>query len=152
MDGVLGPDHFRTEIIWKRSSAHSDTKQGRQQHGRIHDAILFYTKSDEWKWSPIYTAYDPAYVASFYKYVEPETVRRYRLGDLTGPGGAAKSNPEYEVMGMTRFWRYSKEKMSDLLKAGRVIQTRPGAVPAYKRYLDKCRACRFKIYGPTSIQ
>ena len=35
MDAVFGPANFRTEIIWKRTSAHSDTKQGRRQHGRI---------------------------------------------------------------------------------------------------------------------
>ena len=32
LDAVFGPENFRTEISWKRSSAHSDTKQGRKQH------------------------------------------------------------------------------------------------------------------------
>jgi DNA modification methylase len=137
MDAVFGPANFRTEIVWKRSSAHSDAKQGRAQHGRIHDVILFYTKTDEWFWNHVFTPYDQEYVDDFYKYVEPETGRRYRLGDLTGPGGAAKGNPSYEVMGVTRFWRYSKEKMAELIRQGRVIQTKPGAVPAYKRYLDE---------------
>ncbi len=27
-------------------------KAGRRQHGRIHDTILFYTKADEWTWTP----------------------------------------------------------------------------------------------------
>jgi adenine specific DNA methylase Mod len=103
MDAVFGPTHFRTEIIWKRSSAHSDTKQGRRQHGHIHDVLLFYTKGEEWTWNPIYTPYDQDYVEQFYKYVEEGTGRRYRLGDLTGPGGAAKGNPQYEVMGVTRY-------------------------------------------------
>ena len=58
-------------------------------------------------------------------------------GDLTGPGGAAKGNPSYEVLGVTRFWRYTKEKMTELIRQGRIIQTKPGAVPAYKRYLDE---------------
>ena len=133
MDAVFGPGNFRTEIIWKRSSAHSDAKQGRAQHGRIHDVILFYTKTDDWFWNQVFTPYDPEYVESFYRHIEPETGRRYRLGDLTGPGGAAKGNPSYEVMGVTRFWRFSKEKMAELIKQGRVIQTKPGAVPAYKR-------------------
>lgn len=137
MDAIFGPDKFRTEIIWKRSSAHSDTKQGRAQHGRIHDVIFFYTKSDEWKWNPIYTPYDDRYIESFYKYTEPETGRRYRLGDLTGPGGAAKGNPFYEVMGVTRYWRYSKERMDQLIKEGRIVQIKPGGVPSYKRYLDE---------------
>jgi DNA modification methylase len=137
MDAVFGPQCFRSEIIWKRSSAHSDTKQGRRQHGRIHDVLLFYTKSDSWTWNPQYTPYDDEYVEQFYRHVEKGTGRLYRLGDLTGPGGAAKGNPEYEVMGVTRYWRYSQTKMKELIEQGRVIQTSPGTVPAYKRYLDE---------------
>jgi len=137
MDAIFRPDHFRTEIIWKRSSAHSDAKQGRVQHGRIHDVILFYTKSDQWMWHQLYGPYDQEYTDQFYRHVEPGTGRRYRLGDLTGPGGAAKGNPSYEVMGVTRYWRYTREKMQGLIDEGRVVQTRPGAVPAYKRYLDE---------------
>lgn len=137
MDGVFGPERFLTEIVWKRSSAHSDGKQGRQQHGRIHDVILFYSKGPTWTWNPVYLPYDEEYVQSFYRHIEAETGRRYRLGDLTGPGGAAKGNPSYEVMGVTRYWRYSRERMDELIAQGRVIQTRPGAVPQYKRYLDE---------------
>ena len=40
-------------------------------------------------------------------------------------------------MGVTRYWRYSEERMAELIEQGRVVQTRPGAVPAYKRYLDE---------------
>src|SRR5256885_10778120 len=29
LDAVFGPAHFRSEIIWKRSTAHNDTNQGR---------------------------------------------------------------------------------------------------------------------------
>jgi DNA modification methylase len=137
LDASFGASNFRTEIIWKRSSAHSDTKQGRQQHGRIHDVILFCTKSKEWRWNPTYTPHEQEYVDRFYRHTEPSTGRRYMLDNLTGPGGAAKGNPEYEVMGVIRHWRYTKEKMEALIKEGRVIQTRPGAVPRYKRYLDE---------------
>ncbi len=137
MDAIFGPTKFRTEIIWKRSSAHSDTKQGRRLHGHIHDTILFYTKGDDWTWNPLYTPHDPEYVARFYKHIEPETGRRYMLDNITGPGGAAKGNPSYEVMGVTRYWRYTREKMDELIRQGRVVQAKPGAVPRYKRYLDE---------------
>ena len=137
MDAVFGRDNFRSEITWKRTSAHSDTRQGRRQHGRIRDLLLFYTKGNEWTWNPVYNPYDSEYVTKFYKHIEPGTNRRYRLGDLTGPGGAAKGNPHYELMGVTRYWRYSEERMGQLVKEGRIIQTRPGAVPQYKRYLDE---------------
>ena len=137
MDAIFGAGSFRSEITWKRTSAHSDTRQGRRQHGRIRDLLLFYTRSDEWTWNLTYTDYDPKYIANFYKHVEPETNRKYRLDNLTGPGGAAKGNPQYEVMGVTRYWRYSQEKMELLIDEGRVVQTRPGTVPQYKRYLDE---------------
>ncbi len=137
LDSVFGKEQFRTEISWKRTSAHSDTRQGRKQHGRIHDLILFYSKGDSWTWNPLYTEYDQDYIDEFYRHVEPETGRRYRLDNLTGPGGADKGNPSYEVLGVTRYWRYSQERMAELIDQGRIVQSRPGAVPAYKRYLDE---------------
>ncbi len=137
MDAVFGQQNFRNEIIWKRTSAHNDARQGREQYGRVHDTLLFYTKGGSWAWHQIYTGYDRTYVEAFYKHVEPGTGRRYRLDNLAGPYGAAKGNPYYEVMGVSRYWRYSQERMQELIGQGRIVQTRPGAVPAYKRYLDE---------------
>src|SRR6185437_3481714 len=37
----------------------------------------------------------------------------------------------------TRYWRYSKTKMESLVNEGRIIQTKPGTVPQFKRYLDE---------------
>ena len=136
-DAVFGPDGFRSEITWQRTSSHNDGAQGRKQYGRVRDVLLFYSRGAEWAWNPLFTPYDQQYIDSFYRHVERETGRRYRLGDLTGPGGAAKGNPRYEVMGVTRFWRYSREQMRKLVDAGRVVQTAPGRVPAYKRHLDE---------------
>ncbi|MCA1707518.1 MAG: restriction endonuclease [Actinobacteria bacterium] len=137
LDASFGPQRFVNEIIWKRSSAHSDAKQGSKHYGRVSDTLFFYSKSEERTWNYQYQPYDPEYVDRDYRRIEPETGRRYRISDLSGPGGAAKGNPSYEVMGVWRHWRYSKEKMDQLIAEGRVIQTRPGAVPQYKRYLDE---------------
>ncbi len=137
LDAVFGKQNYLSEISWKRTSAHSDAKQGRRNFGHVRDVILFYAKSPVYTWNVQFTPYDQEYVDDFYRHIEPLTGRRYRLGDLTGPGGAAKGNPSYEVMGVTRYWRYSKERMNQLIAEGRVIQTNPGAVPAYKRYLDE---------------
>jgi DNA methylase/restriction endonuclease len=38
---------------------------------------------------------------------------------------------------VTRYWRYTKENMEKLYSEGRIVQTGPGRVPAYKRYLDE---------------
>jgi DNA modification methylase len=137
-DGIFcgqGGD-FKNEIIWKRSSAHSDTKQGARHYGRVTDTILFYTKGKSNTWNQQYIPYDEEYINRDYRRVG-EDGRRYRIDNLQGPGGAAKGNPFYEVMGVSRYWRYSKEKMQELIEKGRIIQTRPGAVPQYKRYLDE---------------
>jgi hypothetical protein len=69
--------------------------------------------------------------------IEEGTGRRYRIDNIQGPGGAAKGNPFYEVMGVKRHWRYSKKRMEELIAEGRIIQTSPGAVPQYIRYLDE---------------
>jgi len=120
MDAVFGGEYFGSEIVWKRSSAHSDTKQGRKIHGHIHDVLLFYTKTDEWAWNPVYTNYDRAYLDQFYKGRDPDG-RRYMLDNIAGPGGAAKGNPEYEVLGVKRYWRYSRERMEQLIQQGCVV-------------------------------
>ena len=137
MDSVFGALNARGCIAWKRSSVHSDTKQGRKQYGRIQDNILYYTMGREWTWNPQYSPYPDDFIARYYRYVEDKTGRRYALDNLTGPGGSAKGNPQYEVMGVTRYWRYSKSEMQRLIDAGRIVQPRLGSVPRYKRYLDE---------------
>ncbi len=137
LDATFGPGGFRAEIVWRRNSAHSDGRQGHQLPGRVHDTILLYTKGSGWTWNPQYTPYDAAYLERYYRHVEPGTGRRYRLGDLTGPGGIANGNPQYELLGVTRPWRFSAEQMAALAKSGRIVQSRPGAVPCFKRYLDE---------------
>jgi DNA modification methylase len=136
MDAIFGADEYRNEIIWKRSSAHSDSKQGARHYGRVTDTILFYAKAKNNTWNQEYVPYDEEYINRDYRRLD-EDGRRYRLDNIQGPGGAAKGNPYYEVMGVTRYWRYSKKKMEELIEQGRIIQTKPGTVPQYKRYLDE---------------
>ena len=136
LDQIFGENQFINEIIWKRSSAHSDAKQGRKAFGVITDSIFFYGKGDLATWNAQFTSYNEEYLARDYRRID-ETGRRYRIDNIQGPGGAAKGNPFYEVMGVKRYWRYSKARMDELIKEGRIIQTKPGAVPQYKRYLDE---------------
>lgn len=63
------PENFRSEIVWKRSSAHSGTAQGRKLHGHIHDVIVFYTRGKTWAWNPVYTPYDEEYEDAFCRHV-----------------------------------------------------------------------------------
>jgi DNA modification methylase len=137
LDKIFGRRNFRNEIVWKRHNAHNDTKQGSKSCGRVHDVILFYSKTSNYKWNPMFQPYSEEYIKKFYRHVEPETGRQYAHGDLSGPGGRSKGNPSYKFLGVTRYWRYSKKKMYQLYRQGRIIQTAKGNVPLLKRYLDE---------------
>lgn len=137
VDEVFDRRNFVNQIIWRRQTAHSDIGQGSQHMGRIHDVILLYSKSEQFTWNMQYQPYSQEYVDAFYKHIEPKTGRKYRLSDITGPGGASKGNPSYEFLGVTRFWRFKREKMEELYQQGRIIQTKPNTVPQQKRYLDE---------------
>jgi adenine-specific DNA-methyltransferase len=137
LDEIFGRDRYLNQIIWRRQTAHSDVAQGAEHLGRLHDVIFLYTKSESYKWDVQYTSYDDSYIEAFYRHIEPETGRRYRLSDITAPGKSLKGNPHYEFLGITRYWRFSEKRMKELYKEGRIVQTRPGTVPAQKRYLDE---------------
>jgi site-specific DNA-methyltransferase (adenine-specific)/adenine-specific DNA-methyltransferase len=137
LDEVFGKDRAINQIIWKRQTAHSDSGQGSQHMGRVHDVVLLYSKSERYAWNTQYAPYDEQYLRTHYKNVESGTNRRYELADLNAPGGASKGNPYYEFLGISRFWRFKQERMQALYEQGRVVQPSPGAVPRYKRYLDE---------------
>lgn len=137
LDEVFGIDNFQSEIVWKRSSAHSDTKQGMTQYGRVVDTILFYTKSSTWTWNQQHQAYDAQYVEAKYSYSDPDG-RRFKSTDLTAakPGG----DTEYEWKGKRppkgRYWAYSKANMQKMEAEGRLHYTTTG-FPRLKHYLDE---------------
>ncbi|MBN2309051.1 MAG: site-specific DNA-methyltransferase [Candidatus Hydrogenedentes bacterium] len=137
LDEVFGPSNFINQIIWRRQTAHSDIGQGSRHLGRIHDVVLLYSKADRFAWNMQYQPYSEEYASGFYKEIEPETGRRYQLGDITAPGGASKGNPYYEFLGVTRFWRFSEPRMRELYDKGIIVQKKPGTVPRQKRYLDE---------------
>lgn len=135
LDAIFGPRNFANEIVWKRTSAHSDARQGRKGFGNVTDTLLYYTAGDAFGFNPQHRPYGDVYLRK-YRYRDKDG-RLYRLDNLTGPGGAGKGNPSYEVMGIVRHWRYSRKRMQQLIAEGRVVQTKPGTVPQYKRYLDE---------------
>ena len=101
MDAIFRPTNFRNEIVWKRSDAHSDAKQGAKHYGRIHDVLLFYSKSENPVFNTIYNPLSQSTQDKWYRYVEEGTGRRFNKADVTGPGGASKGNPHYEWKGVT---------------------------------------------------
>lgn len=133
LDEIFGQDNFRSHIIWPRG-----TVKGRmfRSFQNTHDSIFFYSKSADYTFNPQYLPYNVEYIESYYKFIEPETGRRYRLASLTAQ---SKDAPQltYELLGVTRTWRWKKERMQEAYDKGLIVQAKPGAVPMLKRYLDE---------------
>ena len=140
LDAVFGTAQFVNEIVWQRSTG--KTLMSRRLPSN-HDIILSYRKSDEFTWneSAIFEEYDeanlPEKTAAKYKYRD-EDGRLYRLDSLINPN-ANRPNLKYEFLGITRVWRWTRERMQTAYEAGLVIQTKPTTVPQLKRYLDEQR-------------
>ncbi|WP_323035753.1 DNA methyltransferase [Pararhodobacter sp.] len=98
LDAVFGAVNFNSEIIWKRSSAHSDTKQGKKNHGHIHDTLLYYAKGKNWTWNEVFTPYGEEYTGRDYGLIDEKTGRRFRRGDLTAAKGGGDTSYEWRVM------------------------------------------------------
>lgn len=79
LDEIFGEDKFRSEIIWKRTDAHNDTKG----IGKIHDTILHYSRTSQSIWNPIFTPLSENTADNWYRYTEESSGRRYNKADLT---------------------------------------------------------------------
>ena len=137
MDAVFVATNFRNEIVWKRTSAHSDVEQGARHMGRIHDVILMYSKGASPLWNTVYVPYDRAYVDSVYRYIDPDG-RRYQTQPLHAakPGGDTRYEWKGKLPPQGRYWAFSKENMERLDAQGRIAYSRTGT-PRYKIYLEE---------------
>jgi site-specific DNA-methyltransferase (adenine-specific) len=138
LDGIFKAENFRNEIIWKRTTAKALMKKRLPSN---HDIIISYQKTSDafWNDAAIYQPYDvdnlPEKTKKKYSHREPDG-RIYRLDNLINPN-PDRPNLTYEFLGVTRVWRWTKERMESAYKAGLVVQTKPGTVPQLKRYLDE---------------
>ena len=123
----LGAGQFRNSIVWKRFNFHSDARR----FGRVSDALLFYSKTDAYRFNRPRVPFSKAYVDDKFTHRDADG-RRFRLSDLNPPGGRG---PVYEYHGVTKAWRMTKEKMLALEAEGRIYLD--SAIPQLKRYLDE---------------
>lgn len=80
LDEIFGRQHFRNEIIWRRTASNSAAKR----FGPIHQTILYYGKTDETPFYPVYGPYTESYVREYFKHEDERG--RYRSVLLTGSG------------------------------------------------------------------
>ena len=135
LDAVFGPENFRNEIVWKRTSAHNDA---RRRFGIQNDSLLLFSKADGATFNRAYGAYSDSYIKSHYSMIDKDG-RRYTTRDLRSPG--PRPNLTYDYKGYKPHpngWSVSFEVMQDLDAKGLLYfpKDKSGRL-RIKRYLDE---------------
>lgn len=133
MDAVFGVENYMSEITWQRTSAHNDSKR----FGQVRDIILYYSKTDNRKWNPVYVPHSEKYVSDFYRYEDDKG--KYRLDHIILTAGLGpRPNLIYEYKGYTPQWgwRMTRDKLETLDKEGGLVWSKTGR-PYRKRYLSE---------------
>jgi adenine-specific DNA-methyltransferase len=129
LNEVFGSDNFQAEIVWKRTSAHSDSST----YGQNHDYILFYSKGSRPTWTNPKTDYEEWYIDRYYRYKD-KNGRRFLSRDLSAYG-LSGGGYKYSWKGKEGIWRCPQTTMAELDAQGRLFYTENG-VPRLKQYLD----------------
>ena len=142
LDSIFQAENFRNEIIWKRTSAHSGEGQV-TKFGRIHDSILFYSKSNNYTFNPQYSDYSKEYEDKFYNNEDADK-RKWTSSDLTGAGirhgetGKPWKGIDPNIKG--RHWAVPVSRLDEWEKEGRIFfPKKADGMPRYKRYLDEMK-------------
>lgn len=130
MDEVFGEDNFRSELVWKRSTAHNDSTG----FGNLHDTIYYYSCSSEYVFNTQYVDYSQDYIDKYYRHQDPDG-RRFLDRDLSAKGlqGAGYT---YDWHGKSGYWRCPISTMEQHEANNRLYYTANGT-PRYKQYMDE---------------
>ena len=135
MDAIFGHENFASEVVWKRTSAHSSANRP----GAVHDVLLMYRKGKQSTWNKIY--HTQHYIDEFYSHHDPDG-RCWRRSDLTGAGTSKGVSGDpwrgIDVTAKGRHWAYRPEELDRLDQAGKIHwPKKTGGMPMLKRYLDE---------------
>jgi DNA modification methylase len=137
LDKVFGEQNFQSHIVWRRTTAHGNAKQGAKRFEINFDTIFQYTKNKNFIFNTIYTPFKEEQVEKQYNKVD-EHGKKYRLVTPTAAKGGGDTS--YEFFGVTppkgRYWAYSKENMQDMYDKGLLYFSSSGQ-PYIKYYLDE---------------
>jgi len=135
LDEAFGATFFQNEIIWPRTSP----QKTRVGYGRVHDALLLYTKSDNFTWNTQLRPLTERHLERHYRR-EDQQGRKYDVAELTAPGTTKGPSGQpwhgFDVAALGRHWRMSPDKLDELDRQGRIYWPKKG-FPRLIRYLDE---------------
>lgn len=137
MDEVFGAENLQNEIVWKRTSARSDSNT----FNHIHDMILFYAKSNEFSFNQLYLPHSKDYIDRYFTYQESNG-RRFATIDATQAGitrgESGKPWRGFDPASKGNHWKFGVKDLDKLDEQGRIYwPEKDGGWPRLKSYLDE---------------
>ena len=132
-DEIYGEHNFVADICHKHRASVSNDRIISENHNHL----LFYTKNIDVVFAKHKQIGEDPVLDGFN---QKDEKGKYKLTPVDGPGGAKKGNPYYEFLGVTGYWRYSKETMQEKYEQGLIIRTPNGLQQKY--YLEQAKNSR----------
>ena len=150
LDAIFGRDNFRNEVIWRRTGSHNYSNR----FGPIHDVLLFYARSSEYRHRPVFTPYLRGHVDTFF--AKQDDTGRYWTNSIHGAGtrNGVSGLPwrGYDPTAAGRLWAVPRdlvaavgidpdlpqhEKLDALYDIGLIDLPDNGGLPTYRQYLHR---------------
>jgi DNA modification methylase len=135
MDGVFGARNFQNEIIWRRKGG--SALKGMTHFSNATDTILFYSKSESFKFRPVFLPLDQEYIEEHFTKVD-EKGRRYQATVMRSPN--PRPNLRYDYKGYKtppNGWAVSRARMEELDRLGELHFPEDKRKQIYRKiYLD----------------
>ena len=132
-DEIFGEKNFIADICHKHRASVSNDRIISENHNHL----LFYSKNINVLFSNHKQIGEDPVLEGFN---QEDQKGKYKLTPVDGPGGAKKGNPHYEFLGVTGYWRYSKETMQSKYDQGLIVRTPNGLQQKY--YLEQAKLSR----------
>jgi adenine-specific DNA-methyltransferase len=138
MDEIFGKKNFRNFITRKKCSTKNTTKK---RYGDSSDYILFYSKTDNYKWNRPYDPWSQERLVKEYPYIDEKTGRRYKRVPIHAPG-VRNGETGKEWRGMLppkgKHWQFTPNKLEELDVKGEIYWSGNGN-PRRKVFFDESK-------------
>lgn len=129
LDEIFGSRNFQNEIIYRNTDPKNNTTR---KYSRIHQTIYFYTKSDNYYINNKGASSEAAIKEYSYlmdsngevkssKEFDGTNGRLFKLENTTAPKYTPSRKFEWYGYNPKNGWRYSEEKMNEMLSQGKIL-------------------------------
>ena len=122
-DEIFGYGNFRNEIVWQRKIGKNSTGKAKGWPNNS-DYILFYTKSNNYNFNPVYhddTNNLPESITKVYKHDDGDGKGLYELGPMQAPSDSPTLKFKFRGFNPPqKGWRWKKERMEKAHSDGKL--------------------------------